>query len=583
MKKILSFCAVATSSILATATLSNAQTVPTITWSSKDSGASTTTNIIGGPWTLGNGRVVPGTDGKGDETQTLNYCGSNAVVGQAASTTRNTSDGTINGTPSTNTFSPYYFPFIVSYGNYLQGYFDYRPKDTNEAIVAAYSTDGGNNWIFQQQALELNPGLCPLTNPDSVANGVSASSVSPAGSSNNATVYPVSTIDNPYPNEASVLTSLASPATIAGVTYTSFGASDDGQGHPYVTSINGKTFLYTLDRSTNFLDSNGDSSVDNLGLVVHTLNSATPQQPLGSSTDTPLTSPDVTCSSGSCVPNSYNPSTGASSKGQRTNGLLNPDGIISEVPGSYPRTILYIQKKLDYYGQPGSSTTPPPAVTPTSTNGACAYPQVGTQSVLGGLKASKLTTNTDLVTVRLASTTDGINFTDKGAVTGLNTPGTTSYYGTRWIAPTGTLIKISNTRYGLFFAGGNCMDADSDSFHYIGYAESSNLKTWTVINGIQNPIASVSYVAASPTTLLQEGGYFTTAVPSTAPLINYQSWFAGRVYSPNVMLDPSDSTGQTYLVFVAGYSNQKPASNYSSYRTITRFRLTRTNGTTTAP
>ena len=43
----------------------------------------------------------------------------------------------------------------------------------------------------------------------------------------------------------------------------------------------------------------------------------------------------------------------------------------------------------------------------------------------------------------------------------------------------------------LLFSGGNCIDGDSDAFHFIGYAESSDLLNWTVINGIDHPIASV--------------------------------------------------------------------------------------------
>jgi hypothetical protein len=33
--------------------------------------------------------------------------------------------------------------------------------------------------------------------------------------------------------------------------------------------------------------------------------------------------------------------------------------------------------------------------------------------------------------------------------------------------------------------------ADSDAFHYVGYAESTDLIHWTVINGLSNPIGSV--------------------------------------------------------------------------------------------
>jgi hypothetical protein len=66
-------------------------------------------------------------------------------------------------------FSPYYFPYIVrnSDGS-LTGYFDWRPKDADEAIVVAKSTDGGMTWTSEGEALEQNPGYCPSgdTNDD---------------------------------------------------------------------------------------------------------------------------------------------------------------------------------------------------------------------------------------------------------------------------------------------------------------------------------------------------------------------------------------------------------------------------------
>jgi hypothetical protein len=71
----------------------------------------------------------------------------------------------------------------------LTGYFDYRPKDANEGIVAAKSTDNGVSWTYQGEALEQNPGYCP-----------------------NADV------------------------------------NDDGQGHPHVLTVGGTSRLYTLQR-----------------------------------------------------------------------------------------------------------------------------------------------------------------------------------------------------------------------------------------------------------------------------------------------------------------------------------------------
>jgi hypothetical protein len=59
--------------------------------------------------------------------------------------------------------SPYYFPFVMRNPNdprVLTGFFDYRPKDTDEALVVANSFDGGRSWHFVDEKLELNPNNC---------------------------------------------------------------------------------------------------------------------------------------------------------------------------------------------------------------------------------------------------------------------------------------------------------------------------------------------------------------------------------------------------------------------------------------
>ena len=59
--------------------------------------------------------------------------------------------------------SPYYFPFVMRNPNdprVLTGFFDYRPKDTDEALVVANSFDGGKTWHFVDEKLELNPNTC---------------------------------------------------------------------------------------------------------------------------------------------------------------------------------------------------------------------------------------------------------------------------------------------------------------------------------------------------------------------------------------------------------------------------------------
>ena len=87
-------------------------------------------------------------------------------------------------------FSPYYFPDVVRNADgSLTGYFDYRPKDADEAITVARSTDGGRSWTNEGKALEQNPGYCPTAD-----------------------------------------------------------TNDDGQGHPYVAPIGASTKLYTLNR-----------------------------------------------------------------------------------------------------------------------------------------------------------------------------------------------------------------------------------------------------------------------------------------------------------------------------------------------
>ncbi len=87
-------------------------------------------------------------------------------------------------------FSPYYFPDVVRNADgSLTGYFDYRPKDADEAITVARSTDNGKTWISEGEALEQNNGYCPTAD-----------------------------------------------------------TNDDGQGHPYVAPIGGSTKLYTLNR-----------------------------------------------------------------------------------------------------------------------------------------------------------------------------------------------------------------------------------------------------------------------------------------------------------------------------------------------
>ena len=123
---------------------------------------------------------VVGTPGPLDD-----YCGSGTHTTESSQPVSRQAGGT------TLPFAPSYFPHVVRNADGdLTGYFDYRPKDGDEALVAATSTDNGKDWTYDGEAIEQNPDYCP-----------------------------------------------------------SVDVNDDGQGHANVITVGGKTFLYTLPRA----------------------------------------------------------------------------------------------------------------------------------------------------------------------------------------------------------------------------------------------------------------------------------------------------------------------------------------------
>lgn len=438
----------------------------------KSNGAPTETYVTGGGWTLEQSGAAVGLKSAG-------YCDAN---------------GNQVGNPGTERMQPYYFPHIHGQGSHLQGYFDWRPKDTDEAVAAAFSDDAGLTWTFQQKVLELTT-QCPTTvqkEPDGEKETI------------------------PDPNNSD----------------NSGSVGDDGQGHAFVLNIAGHTYLYTLTRSVGHID------VDDLG--IHEL-FPQPGLPLNGA---PLLNDAATDVSPAGTPELP----------FHTNGLKNPDGILGIVPGTSPLKIIYEQKILN-----GDTSFPMSQQCNTFWANYYANNPFGTA------------VNDDITYLRLAETTDGVNFKDDGILQGLNDPTSVSATGTRWLATAGTILLLDNGKYGLLFSGGGCIDGDSDAFHYIGYAESSDLLHWTVVNGLNNPIVSTApfTIAVDPNGIPASGGANIT-VPAEKPVTgNTMGWFAGRVYAPSATIFDS----QNITVIFAGYHTQKPKFGLGDYRTIGRVSL----------
>ena len=669
-----------------------------VTWTAATS--ATPANIYGGPWTIAQGGPYSPTSNTGTTTS------GGPITGNKTYCTLGTTGVPIVNSPTTlNPASPYYFPFVAGRGANLQGYFDYRPRNVNEAIVAASSNDGGLTWHFQNQIENLNQ-LCPATDSNS-ANGNDAGLGHPfvinfagagflyaldrrgghldndgllvhtlkpiAGSPLNGlpvntefgppgtSAIPTSNIiaqwdfaltggtsTHPTPNIGTgVATPLGmvnsykgpSPTCVGSAcTYTSSVNKEDltgtsGGTNPSLAAmawrVRGTTGLtggntgpgwntqapektqgvefdvstlghsnivvqfdwYTtaqIDRDMQLqYTTNGTTwttlptvyvapvgggyypgitinfpalnihSVDNnsnFGIRMVSVYDRSANAPV------PYTYTAATLSA-TGVPVQYNNASGnwrfdeVNVLGTTnstplplptvTTGLLNPDGILAYVPNSYPFKILYVAKTLSAdYAFPA--------------NQQC------------GLTPSGKAANHDVEVIRMATSTDSIHWTDMGAVNGLNDPTTTSYTAIRYMAPNGTLLKLSTGKWGLFFGGGNCLDGDSDGFHAILYAESSDLITWNVLNGINNPIASVSPVTVGSAT-----------IPATTPVIGAtQPWFSGRVYNPNAMVGVPNSNGQinTINLIFDGY-DAAYSGDISDYRTIAHVALTAAGAT----
>jgi hypothetical protein len=481
--------------------------------------------IISGPWALheaassfahdASGIVPPSTQPTPPYTGTgVPYAGYCSASGEVAK----------NHGPSV--MQPYYFPFVRARGPLLEGFFDYRPRNQQEAVVSAFSNDLGITWHFTGEALALNP-YCPFdpTDPDNLNLNVGG-------------------LQTPYGSSSA-------------------NAADNGLGHPVVLSIGGVERIYQLNRANNHIDFDQ--------LVVHTLPNGHNSGSVSSLPDFGYVSPLASGGYPALTP------------ALATTGLQSPDAIMGAVPMGGTTAIVYVEKQLN------ADTSPPYNYT------ACPSTPAFALTNLVNHKPRKA--NHDVTTVRVATTTDGISFTDVGAADGLFDASTTMLHLTRYLG-SGSIIALSDGRYGMFFGGGNCLDNDSDAFHYIGYAETTNVVSsasdllhWGVKNGLDNPILSTDTVT-NPATLraypfnapivnvtgadaLTAGQVapFTPAAPSP-PLVTppggYNSnYFSGRVYDPQALWTDE----RTLTIVFAGYNTPQPSNNLGNYRTIGRFQL----------
>ncbi len=446
-----------------------------------------------------------------------------------------TAPGTAGADPMVP-MAPFYFPLVYNTTNTttgnafggqppIIGLFDWRPKDIDEALVAAESDDNGKTWFFMQTVLELNPDY---TNP--ISGGFSATA-----------------------------TSTGCPATL-GSTNANFvsangSQADDGWGHAAVIQLPGagnvKTgqFLYMLDRNTNDIPGTTTSIVDGAPLWVINLTGSTNKFPIWNTNSTGAGNNDI-----KSISSALNNTAGSATPVvvQQTVGLLDPDGIMAVFPTAASATagsavtVLYVQKILN-----GDDT--------------------GTTALPASQRCAKAPfsgkTNDDISNVRLATTVDGVHFTDLGVVTGLNDPTTVDYNATRWISPRATLLDVNGdgSLWGMYFSGGNCLDGDSDAFHYIGYAESTNMTSWVVYNDINHPIASINKITA-----VNQAGGATVTIPANPPLVPTQAWFAERLYAPTATRIDSTHLSMTF----AGYGVQTPNNDLLDYREIGNVVLT---------
>ena len=190
--------------------------------------------------------------------------------------------------------------------------------------------------------------------------------------------------------------------------------------------------------------------------------------------------------------------------------------------------------------------------------------------------------NEDYTVLRAAYTTDGVNFTDLGPISGTDpntgstngnyedindpsqqcSPGNTTSCSTpsttgspqnlapgsadsvemRWVGSRGTIVVNPDGSYGMFLSGAWASDGDSDAFNQIFYSGSTDGVHWTV----PQVVLSSDYTFAA--SIAQQG--------TTNPL-GISAYYSGRAYGPSVVQNPN---GTLTMVF-SGYRLPKPITS----------------------
>jgi hypothetical protein len=578
--------------------------------------------VSGGPWTLSQGDSSYGSsitvDGLTYPNVAVDPSGTGAIPAQSGVTgtpgpltgycSQDNGTGPASGAVLRQpvgtklAMQPYYFPFVTSAdgGKTLIGYFDYRPKDTDEAVVTAVSHDHGKTWYYTGEALEQNADLCAdgNTNDDGQGHAFVLNVPNAEGSGKSGQV--LYTLSRPSGDNLGVnlivhkLTATGDDP-LAGLPATeSVGMGGSTAASAAVTVPAGPTgggVTITVGSTANF-EQPGHFNVDG-HIVDCDDSSATATEFTGCTT---RDGSGVTISAGDAVTaDSVIPA-----DARQTSGLVAPDGIISVLPHykGAPKgavAVLYTEKIVNYYTP---TTTTAAVILPTDTipvadtsaltlsNGSIEV-YLGTSAGIQdltctGLTATSLTgctggtgsvakgnslgapgaaitpyatlsltgegknkpkslygNNEDYTVARVAYTYDGLHFTDLGQVSGLNDPTSNSSSVLRWIGSRGTVITNPDGTYGLFLSGAYAADGDSDAFNQIFYSSSKDGVHWS-----------------SPQKLIGTDYTFSALQQQTVNggALGITGYYSGRVYDPTVV---QNANGTLTMVF-AGYSTPKP-------------------------